>query len=226
MTQNRGRARIARASLFILVILLVFGSGWLGRATILRGAADLWVVSDSIEDADAVVVLGGGLNTRPFAAAELYNAGTVKFVLLAADTEFTRAVLIKRGVASQAIIEVGQNASNTYEELRAVREWAQHSGAKKIIIVTEMFQSRRARWVFDRYLATIGVKAILHPLANPVYELEHWWQNEQGISGFRNEDCGRDVHYWTPPAQIRTCGFPAYGSHLGCLTAKRSLGQG
>ena len=39
-------------------------------------------------------------------------------------------------------------------------------------------------------------------------------------------DCGRDVHYWTPPAQIRTCGFPAYGSHLGCLTAKRSLGQG
>jgi hypothetical protein len=28
------------------------------------------------------------------------------------------------------------------------------------------------------------------------------------------------------PAQIRTCGFPAYGSHLGCLTAKRSLGQG
>jgi 5-methylcytosine-specific restriction protein B len=40
------------------------------------------------------------------------------------------------------------------------------------------------------------------------------------------DDCGRDVHYWTPPAQIRTCGFPAYGSHLGCLTAKRSLGQG
>jgi hypothetical protein len=30
---------------------------------------------------------------------------------------------------------------------------------------------------------------------------------------------GRDVHYWAPPAQIRTCGFPAYGSHLGCLTA-------
>jgi len=28
------------------------------------------------------------------------------------------------------------------------------------------------------------------------------------------------------PAQNRTGGFPAYGSHLGCLTAKRSLGQG
>ena len=29
-----------------------------------------------------------------------------------------------------------------------------------------------------------------------------------------------------PPAQIRTGGIPAYGSHLGCLTAKRMLGQG
>ena len=36
----------------------------------------------------------------------------------------------------------------------------------------------------------------------------------------------RDAHYWTPPAQIRTCGLPAYGSYLGCLTAKRMFGQG
>jgi hypothetical protein len=28
-------------------------------------------------------------------------------------------------------------------------------------------------------------------------------------------DRGRDAHYWAPPAQSRTCGFPAYGSHLG-----------
>jgi hypothetical protein len=36
----------------------------------LRGA---WVVSDSIAPADAIVVLGGGLETRPFAAADLYT---------------------------------------------------------------------------------------------------------------------------------------------------------
>jgi hypothetical protein len=27
---------------------------------------------------------------------------------------------------------------------------------------------------------------------------------------------GRDASYLAPAAQIRTCGFPAYGSHLGC----------
>ena len=38
--------------------------------------------------------------------------------------------------------------------------------------------------------------------------------------------CGREPGYPGPPAQIRTGSFPAYGSYLGCLTAKRSRGQG
>ena len=37
---------------------------------------------------------------------------------------------------------------------------------------------------------------------------------------------GRDAPCGAPPGQIRTCGIPAYGSYLGCLTAKRTLGQG
>src|ERR1700730_6585542 len=39
----------------------------------------------------------------------------------------------------------------------------------------------------------------------------------------QSRDCGRDTHYWAPPAQNRTCSFPAYGSHLGCLTAGLGL---
>src|SRR6516225_821257 len=35
------------------------------------------------------------------------------------------------------------------------------------------------------------------------------------------EDRGRDAHYWTPPARIRTSPIRASGSYLGCLTAKR-----
>jgi hypothetical protein len=47
-------------------------------------------------------------------------------------------------------------------------------------------------------------------------------QNVNGMIVVR----GRDVRRRTPPAQIRTSGFPASGSYLGCLTAKRMLGQG
>lgn len=199
--QDRRRPRIVRASLFILVILFVFGYGWLNRVAVLQGVADLWVVSDTIEDADAVVVLGGGVDTRPFAAADLYNAGTVKFVLVTAakfsqieesqlipsQTELNRAVLIKRGVLPQAIIVVGHDVSNTYEESRAVREWAQHTGAKKIIIVTEAFPSRRVRWIFERELAALGAKAIVSALPEPKYNYKFWWLEERGIISFQNE---------------------------------------
>ena len=39
-------------------------------------------------------------------------------------------------------------------------------------------------------------------------------------------DRGRDASYLAPPAQSRTGPIRAYGSHLGCLTAKRASGQG
>ena len=37
---------------------------------------------------------------------------------------------------------------------------------------------------------------------------------------------GRDTHYWVPPAQHRTGGFPASGAHLGWVTTNRRSGQG
>ena len=37
---------------------------------------------------------------------------------------------------------------------------------------------------------------------------------------------GRDASYLAPPAQIRTGPIRAYGSHLGCLTAKQLSGHG
>jgi uncharacterized SAM-binding protein YcdF (DUF218 family) len=199
MTKHRICRRIALASFVIVLLLLAFG--WFNRAAILQGAADLWVVSDPVEQADAVAVLGGGLDTRPFVAADLYKAGTVKFVLLTnaklsrfeqsrlvlSHTELNRAVLTKEGVPSEAIILVGHDVSNTYQESRAVREWAQQTGAKKIIVVTEMFPSRRVRWIFDRQLATIGVKAIIYALPQPNYDFQRWWQEEPGIVEFQNE---------------------------------------
>ncbi len=48
----------------------------------LRGAANLWVVSDPITPADAVVVLGGGVDVRPFAAADLYEKGLINKILV------------------------------------------------------------------------------------------------------------------------------------------------
>ena len=42
--------------------------------------------------------------------------------------------------------------------------------------------------------------------------------------GFNKKGRGRDAGFPAPPAQIRTCRFPAYGSYLGCLAKKRTFG--
>jgi hypothetical protein len=40
------------------------------------------------------------------------------------------------------------------------------------------------------------------------------------MSVMKSRRCsGRDAIFIAPPAQNRTCGFPAYGSNLGCVTA-------
>ena len=41
-----------------------------------------------------------------------------------------------------------------------------------------------------------------------------------------DDDRGRDAHCWAPPAQNRASPTQALGFHLGCITTKRSFGQG
>jgi hypothetical protein len=55
-----------------------------------------------------------------------------------------------------------------------------------------------------------------------------------GIDTELTQPGGKNVLSWRrfncplliTPAQIRTCPIQAYGSYLGCLTAKRTLGHG
>src|ERR1700688_3033658 len=57
-----------------------------------------------------------------------------------------------------------------------------------------------------------------------------WPMSEVGSNsevGKRNREVrGRDASYLAPPAQIRTGPIRAYGSRLGCRTAKRLSGHG
>ena len=78
---------IGRLVAAILLLTVLAAGVWLGRAPLLRGAADLWIVSDPVTHADAVAVLGGGLDVRPFAAAELYKKGLVTKVLVSQVAE-------------------------------------------------------------------------------------------------------------------------------------------
>src|SRR5688500_1615544 len=54
---------------------------WIEREPLLRGAAEAWIVSDPVAPGGAGVLLGGGIDGRPFAAGEPYRKGVVQKVL-------------------------------------------------------------------------------------------------------------------------------------------------
>jgi uncharacterized SAM-binding protein YcdF (DUF218 family) len=200
---TRFRLLSAKASRFALILAVMVGvcaALWLNRGRALRAAADLWIVSDSIGPADAVAVLGGGVDTRPFAAAAYYHQGLAAKILLPdpkptpaeqlgavpSSLDANRKVLLALGVPAAAIEFFGSGVTSTYEEALALQDWAVHNKASNIIVPTEIFSTRRLRWTLHRVFhdpAAIRVPA-LDPLG---YGRADWWKHEAGLIAFHNE---------------------------------------
>jgi uncharacterized SAM-binding protein YcdF (DUF218 family) len=189
------------ASILVAAALFALSAAWFARAQILREAARAWIVSDSIVPAEAVAVLGGGLETRPFVAADLYKKGIAPHILVSdvkpspaeklgifsSHVEQNRAVLLKLGVPAEAIEGFGAGVSNTYQEARALSEWVAANRAKRVIVPTELFSSRRVRWILKKELGRVGSQAEILALPPLEYGIDDWWQHEAGIIAFQNE---------------------------------------
>jgi DUF218 domain len=202
MGQSSRVTRLRRYVKIVLALAAVFAAAWFERESLLRGAADLWIVSDPITLADAVVVLGGGVDVRPFVAADLYAKGLVKKVLLSevkegrsvgigaqkGHTEVNRAVLLRLGVPESAIETFGNVNKNTWEETMALRGWANRNVVSALIIPTEIFTARRVRWIFRREFAETGVRIEVVSFDPPgLYSRAEWWKTEDGVIAFQNE---------------------------------------
>jgi uncharacterized SAM-binding protein YcdF (DUF218 family) len=184
-----------------VLVVLTIAVAWTARAPILRCMAELWVVSDSLDHADAIVVLGGRMDVRPFAAVDLYKHGFAPRILISnvlrdplaamqlwpGQTEVTRQMLLKLGVPAEAIVKFGDGVSSTYEEARAVLDWAKSSGARTVLIPSELFATRRVRWTFQHEAASTGIRIIVHSIAPRGYNVANWWRDEGGLIDFLNE---------------------------------------
>jgi hypothetical protein len=88
--------------------------------SLLRGLASRWIVSDSLDQADAIVVLGGGLDIRPSAAAELYKRGTAQQILV------VKAETDKGREAGRMREKLSAQRSSSWRHLRLWYQIPQH----------------------------------------------------------------------------------------------------
>ena len=193
--------KIARLVFFAVIILALAGLvGWLGRDFMRREAANLWIVSDPLMHADAIVVLGGNSRTRPPVAADLYRRGLADKVLVSqtgsSDCELNRAALLGLGVPAGAIEAFGKANANTRDEAIALREWAERSTASVFIIPTEIFAARRVRWIFRRELSGRSAVIQIAPFEPPEYTRKEWWKTEFGLTAFHDEILKYTYYRW------------------------------
>lgn len=209
MSESLERGRFAipvkrysgRIAISLLAAVLAIGIAWFAHDAILSQIGIWWVISDKPEKADAIVVLGGDFDVRPFAAAELYQRGLADTILLSnvlmgkaerlglipSHTELNREVLLKLNVPAAAIVTVGKDLSNTQQEAAAVRQWALQSQAKRVIVPTELLATRRTRWIFEHELAPIGVQVLVSAYPADQYTLADWWHDRGAVVDFNNE---------------------------------------
>ena len=173
--------KFALGGIIALAALLL--ACWCWRAPLLTRLAQLWIVSNAPAPADAIVILGGGLDTRPLAAAQLYREGWSKRILVLAPPisvaaerglapstmTTTRRLLESEQVPEEAVEVVGQGVTSTWDEARALASWAQEHRARRLLVPTDLFHTRRAGCILRRELQRVGTEVCLIPVNSRLY---------------------------------------------------------
>ena len=102
--------------------------------------------------ADVMVVLGGGSHDRPERAAELFKEGATPRILVSGlgDSKISRDYLIKSGVPSRLIQMENQSRTTQQNAIDTIKLLRQEH-ARRVIIVTSWYHSRRALACFEHY---------------------------------------------------------------------------
>jgi uncharacterized SAM-binding protein YcdF (DUF218 family) len=200
------KRHLTRAALVlaVLVILATVGLSRLGA---------FLVVSDPLQKADAIIVLGGTMYERQLEAVDLYKAGMAPRIclfreiadygereLIARGVPFLRSVDVqidamqKLGVPRDAITILDE-ANSTADEASHVHELVTKDHMSRIIIITSKQHTRRARLVMRRRLASTGVTVMVHPTSYDRSEVDHWWR-ERATLRFTLFESQRLLAYW------------------------------
>lgn len=172
------------------------------HASIFRAAAEIWIVDTTPDhQVDAILIPGGSLETRPFEAAKLYQQGvSTKTVTFATEVlpsealgltrpshEVVIEVLEKLGVPTSNIEVIHAAVTSTQDEVRATREWVLENEIDSILVMTDIFPSRRVNWAYRNGLSDLDVKIAVCPAPARKYKADNWWQHEHGLIAFQNE---------------------------------------
>ncbi len=203
---NPGESGRIFLNLIILLFLVISCFAlYLVRHPILRFVAESWIIEDTLDKADALIVLGDDnfYADRVTRGAQLFREGKAPVVVAsgrrlrpnAGIAELMEHDLVERGVPRDKIVRFSHDGDSTLEEahslVRIVKERKWHS----VIVVTSNFHTRRARYIFQRVFP-LGVEVRVASARDGDFDPEHWWKERKSIKELTKEFAGMVVAVW------------------------------
>jgi len=212
MTRSRGRRSWGgqRGGIISRLLFLMFLAAfafviYLARHPLLRVAGNWWIVSDPLQHADAIIVIGDDNYPadRATHAAELYESGWAPVVVasgrwLRSYSGFAEIIahdIQSKGVPAGAVVPFAHRAANTREEAEALTGLVAQRHWHKIILVTSSYHTRRARYIF-RKVFPADVTVLASPAPDSDYDPSRWWESRLGVKIFFEESVGYPVAMW------------------------------
>jgi uncharacterized SAM-binding protein YcdF (DUF218 family) len=171
--------------------------------------AGSWLVrEDGLQRAAVVVVLSGGLPERALAAADVFKSAGASEVWLtrplepgaamqrlrlpySGEEQYSRMVLIDRGVPAAAIHVLEPHITSTVEELQAVYARLGEQPDVVLIVVTSKAHTRRVRALWKVVSGGAAQRRLLVRAApaDP-FDAEHWWRSSNDVLSVVREYLG------------------------------------
>jgi uncharacterized SAM-binding protein YcdF (DUF218 family) len=162
---------------FAGLVLLVFF-----REQVLVKVGEFLVVSDPLEHADLIYVLAGDFwGSRVLLGANLGAEGWAPRVILgggryqnsyACDLSVDFAV--QHGYRRGLFLPIRLETPSTVDEARAMGPIFHRLGARRIVLVTSNFHSRRAAEVFRLFLPEFDFR--MEGSADDIFDAHAWWK--------------------------------------------------
>jgi uncharacterized SAM-binding protein YcdF (DUF218 family) len=208
--KSSAQRRQERGGIFINLIVLVFLAVfcfclYLARHPLMRWAANAWIVEDSLDKADALVVLSDDnfFADRATRAAELFRQGKAPIVVAsgrrlrpnAGIAELMEHDLAERGVPKDKIIRVPHDADSTSEEAEALLGFVQKKKWRALIIVTSNYHTRRARYIFRKtFPQSIDIRVA--SARDGDFDPDQWFNKRKSLKELTREWLAMVVAWW------------------------------
>ncbi len=179
------------------IIVVIFGIAicvaGLYLENILKSISNFLILEDQLKKTDIIVVLAGSIPDRAMEAADIYNDGYSKKILLTKEIlpesvdillekgiripegyDINKIVLTSLGVSDDDIENLDKRVESTYEEASAVMDLVRENGYESLILVTSKTHSRRAYLTFRSFLGN-EIEIINKPTKYGDFNPDAWW---------------------------------------------------